>query len=102
MCSRFPTVNVRMEMLCDGNRQCDIELRITATLYSTPLSDCEKRGRLEAGEYIGELGLITSSPRAFTLKSLTHAHIFEMPGDSLIRLLKSDVALNRYGRFEGA
>jgi CRP-like cAMP-binding protein len=57
-------------------------------------SAAETLGRLAAGEYVGELGLITNSPRAFTLKSLTHARVLELPGASLHDLLQSNVALN--------
>jgi small-conductance mechanosensitive channel len=51
-------------------------------------------GRIGAGEYIGELGLMTASPRAFTLKSLTNGKILELPGGSLAKLLQSNAALN--------
>jgi CRP-like cAMP-binding protein len=57
-------------------------------------SGAETLGRLGAGEYVGELGLITNSPRAFTLKSLTHARVLELPGASLRHLLQSNEALN--------
>jgi small-conductance mechanosensitive channel len=54
----------------------------------------ETFGRIGVGEYIGELGLITNSPRALTMKSLTDGHVLELPGASLIDLLKSNAALN--------
>jgi CRP-like cAMP-binding protein len=57
-------------------------------------SGTETLGRLGAGEYVGELGLITNSPRAFTLKSLTHARVLELPGTSLRHLLQSNEPLN--------
>jgi CRP-like cAMP-binding protein len=57
-------------------------------------SGAETLGRLGAGEYVGELGLITNSPRAFTLKSLTLARVLELPGTSLRHLLQSNTALN--------
>lgn len=51
-------------------------------------------GRIGAGEYIGELGLITNSPRAFSLTALTHGRALEVPGESLTALLSSNKALN--------
>jgi CRP-like cAMP-binding protein len=57
-------------------------------------SGAQMLGRLGAGEYVGELGLITNSPRAFTLRSLTHARVLELPGVSLRHLLQSNQALN--------
>ncbi|SKA29898.1 Small-conductance mechanosensitive channel [Enhydrobacter aerosaccus] len=51
-------------------------------------------GRIGAGEYIGELGLITGSPRSFTLKALTHGKALELPGAALAKLLHSNAALN--------
>jgi CRP-like cAMP-binding protein len=57
-------------------------------------SGAETLGRLGPGEYMGELGLITNSPRAFTLNSLTHARVLELPGASLLDLLQSNGALN--------
>lgn len=51
-------------------------------------------GRLAAGDYIGELGLITGAPRACTMIALTHGRVQEISGDSLTRLLASNTALN--------
>jgi small-conductance mechanosensitive channel len=61
--------------------------------YSSELG-AQMLGRLGAGEYVGELGLITNSPRAFTLRSLTRARVLELPGVSLRDLLQSNEALN--------
>jgi small-conductance mechanosensitive channel/CRP-like cAMP-binding protein len=54
----------------------------------------EKLGRLGAGEYVGELGLITGMPRPVTITAITHGLILELPGDSLCKLLDSNAALN--------
>lgn len=51
-------------------------------------------GRFGAGGYVGELGLITGMPRAYTLKALTEGRVLELGGDSLTRLLKFNGALN--------
>lgn len=54
----------------------------------------EKVGRLGAGEYFGELGLITGMPRAATMIAVTHGRILELPGESLRKLLDSNAGLN--------
>jgi small-conductance mechanosensitive channel len=51
-------------------------------------------GRIGPGEYIGELGLITNLPRAYSLTSLTHGRMLELPGASLTHLLSSNTALS--------
>lgn len=51
-------------------------------------------GRIGAGEYIGELGLIIGVPRGVTITALTHGRVLELPGDSLTDLLQSNIALN--------
>jgi CRP-like cAMP-binding protein len=58
-----------------------------------PPSKPETLGRIGPGEYIGELGLITGSPRASTLTALTDASLLELPGESLTHLLRSNAAL---------
>jgi small-conductance mechanosensitive channel len=54
----------------------------------------EKLGRLGAGEYVGELGLITGMPRPVTIIAITRGLILELPGESLCKLLDSNAALN--------
>jgi CRP-like cAMP-binding protein len=71
-----------------------IEAGVVEISRHKPESGVETLGRLGAGEYVGELGLITNSPRAFTLKSLTIARVLELPGASLRHLLQSNTALN--------
>jgi len=51
-------------------------------------------GRIGAGECVGELGLITQSPRAFTVKALTPGKVLELPGSGLSELLRSNANLN--------
>jgi small-conductance mechanosensitive channel/CRP-like cAMP-binding protein len=51
--------------------------------------------RLGAGDYAGELGLITGTPRACTLKALTRGRVQELRGDRLGLLLKSNAALSK-------
>jgi small-conductance mechanosensitive channel len=50
--------------------------------------------RIGAGDYIGELGLITASPRAFTVKSLTHGRVLELPSEGLDELRRQHARLN--------
>jgi small-conductance mechanosensitive channel/CRP-like cAMP-binding protein len=50
-------------------------------------------GRIGAGDYIGELGLITGAPRACSMTALTHGRVHEVSGGSLSRLLASNAAL---------
>jgi small-conductance mechanosensitive channel len=71
-----------------------IEAGVMETSRQEALSLNHSPARLGAGDYIGELGLITGSPRACTLTALTHGRVQELSGESLTRLLKSNVALN--------
>jgi small-conductance mechanosensitive channel len=59
-----------------------------------PDAKSETIGHIGPGEYIGEIGLTTGSPRAVTMTALTHGHVLEIPGTFLCDLLKSNKALN--------
>ena len=54
----------------------------------------EAIGRIGPGEYVGEIGLITGSPRRFTLRALTPGRIAELPGGRLKELLDANAPLN--------
>jgi small-conductance mechanosensitive channel len=56
--------------------------------------EIETLGRIGPGDYIGELGLITGHPRAFTLTCLTEGRILELQGACLKRVLQSNPSLN--------
>jgi small-conductance mechanosensitive channel/CRP-like cAMP-binding protein len=71
-----------------------IEGGVMETSRHDPQSVNGMLGRIGAGEYVGELGLITGSPRACTMKALTHGRVWELRGDSLGRLLQTNKALN--------
>jgi small-conductance mechanosensitive channel len=71
-----------------------IEAGVMETSRHDPQSVNGLLSRIGAGEYIGELGLITGAPRACTMKALTHGRVQELRGDSLARLLQTNKALN--------
>jgi small-conductance mechanosensitive channel len=50
-------------------------------------------GRVGAGEYVGEIGLITGAPRAFTIRAVTHGKVLELPGESLAAMMRSSAPL---------
>ena len=50
-------------------------------------------GCIGAGEHIGELGLVTGSPRAFSIRALTHGKVLELPGGSLAALMDSNASI---------
>lgn len=56
--------------------------------------DRQLLGRVGPGEYIGELGLILGAPRGVTMTALTRARLFELPGESLTELLRSNAGLS--------
>ncbi|MBV8682988.1 MAG: cyclic nucleotide-binding domain-containing protein, partial [Caulobacteraceae bacterium] len=71
-----------------------IEAGILEISRSLPEGGTDTIGRIGPGEYIGELGLITKSPRAFTLTSLTHGRALEVSGACLQKLLDSNKTLH--------
>ena len=44
-------------------------------------------GRLGAGEYLGEIGLLTGAPHAATAQARTHCYIHQLPRDAISPLL---------------
>lgn len=50
-------------------------------------------GYIGAGEYIGEIGLLTGGARAASVTASTHCHIFRLDRDAIAPLLKENAAL---------
>lgn len=71
-----------------------IEAGVIEIARKMPNGPSQTIGRIGPGEYIGEIGLITGSPRAYTMKALTHARIAEVSGKCLKDLLKANKALH--------
>jgi CRP-like cAMP-binding protein len=47
-------------------------------------------GRISAGDYIGEIGMLTGAPHAATVKALTPCTVFELRKDQVAPLLAED------------
>lgn len=47
-------------------------------------------GRITAGDYIGEISMLTGAPHAATVKALTSATVFELHKDQVAPLLAED------------
>ncbi len=56
-------------------------------------SAIETIGCIGAGEYVGEIGLLTGAPHAATATARTHCHIFVLPREALAPLLSDDPSL---------
>ncbi len=52
-------------------------------------SDTVTLGMLGAGEYVGEIGLLTGAPHAATARARTHSCIYELSKDALTPLLSA-------------
>lgn len=50
-------------------------------------------GRISAGDYIGEIGMLTGEPHAATVKALTVSTVFELRKDQVAPLLAEDPAM---------
>ena len=50
-------------------------------------------GRLGAGEYLGEIGLLTGAPHAVTAQARTHCSIYKLSREAIAPLLASNAAL---------
>jgi len=50
-------------------------------------------GRLGAGEYVGEIGLLTGAPHSATAQARTHSYIHHLPREAIEPLLKANVEL---------
>ena len=53
----------------------------------------ETIGCIGAGEYVGEIGLLTGAPHAATAAGRTHCHIFQLPREAIAPLLSGNAAL---------
>jgi CRP-like cAMP-binding protein len=58
--------------------------RATGPTTSLPL------GRIGAGEYIGEIGLLTGSPHAATARARTHCVVYQLRRDAITSLLETN------------
>jgi small-conductance mechanosensitive channel/CRP-like cAMP-binding protein len=65
---------------------------VLALTRKTP-SAIETIGCIGAGEYVGEIGLLTGAPHAATATARTHCHIFVLPREALAPLLSGDASL---------
>lgn len=71
------------------------EADVDATLYliASGVFSIERRddpepiGRVGAGDYIGEVSLLTGAPHAASARALTHARVYQLAGDTLAPLL---------------
>jgi CRP-like cAMP-binding protein len=50
-------------------------------------------GNLGAGEYVGEIGLLTGTPHAATARARTHCYIDQLPRDAIEPILTANPAL---------
>ena len=71
-----------------------IDAGVFETSRLTPSGREEALGRLGVGEHIGELGLMSGAPRAFTLRALTRGRVLELRGNALADLLQSNLGLH--------
>jgi CRP-like cAMP-binding protein len=46
-------------------------------------------GRLGAGEYLGEIGLLTGAPHAATARARTHCYVHQLSRDAIDPLLQA-------------
>jgi CRP-like cAMP-binding protein len=53
----------------------------------------ERLGYIGAGEYIGEIGMLTGEPHAATAIARTHSHIYRLDRDAIAPLLKENAPL---------
>jgi CRP-like cAMP-binding protein len=56
-------------------------------------SAVETIGCIGAGEYVGEIGLLTGAPHAATATARTHCQIFQLPREAIAPLLSGNAAL---------
>lgn len=62
----------------------------------------ETIGCIGAGEYVGEIGLLTGTPHAATATARTHCQVYKLPHEAIAPLMKTDdgllVALDKSAR----
>lgn len=56
-------------------------------------ANVETIGCIGAGEYVGEIGLLTGAPHAATATARTHCQIFQLPREAIAPLLSGNAAL---------
>ena len=64
-------------------------MEITQTNQSTAVT----LGRLGAGQYIGEIGLLTGAPHAATAQARTHSYVHQLSRQAIEPLIKSNADL---------
>ena len=61
--------------------------------HRTELSAPAVVGRIGAGDYIGELGLLTGAPHEITATAQTHSRVYQLSRDAIAPLLSETPAL---------
>ena len=61
-------------------------LEMTRATHTGPLT----LGRIGAGEYIGEIGLLTGSPHAATARARTHCVVYQLRREAIAGLLETN------------
>jgi small-conductance mechanosensitive channel/CRP-like cAMP-binding protein len=60
---------------------------------ATGTTTSSKRGRIGAGEYVGEIGLLTGSPHAATARARTHCVVYQLRREAIAGLLETNAEL---------
>jgi len=76
-------------LFAQGDTEASLFIVTTGVLEVTRQTDdiVTRVGRISAGDYIGEIGMLTGAPHAATVKALTSSTVFELHKDQVAPLL---------------
>jgi len=83
-------------LFSQGSADCTLYMIASGILEVTKSSDSAGTmtlGRLGAGEYVGEIGLLTGAPHAATAHARTHCSIYQLSREALEPLLAANVKM---------
>jgi small-conductance mechanosensitive channel/CRP-like cAMP-binding protein len=82
-------------LFAEGVDDTSLYLIASGVLELTRLTPAgvETIGCIGAGEYVGEIGLLTGAPHAATATARTHCHIFQLPREAIQPLLSRNPSL---------
>jgi small-conductance mechanosensitive channel len=84
-------------LFSEGDSEASLYITCSGVLEVSRTIDGSLRriGRIGAGDYIGEIGMLTGEAHAATVKALTHCTIYELHKNHIAPLLKAEPELVR-------
>jgi len=77
-------------LFAEGEADATLSVVASGVLEMTRATGTTTRGRIGAGEYVGEIGLLTGSPHKATARARTHCVVYQLRREAIAGLLETD------------